>query len=358
MARAGQVAGLAILVAALVVGCSLQPSPSPSAPASDDATGSGGPGPSVDPSGEAPSAAGASASASPAAGGWERLPSAPFSRLERAVAAHDGRIWLAGGLTPLGGALTDVEILDPATGEWSDGPSLPTGIHHAALVSDGDRLLLLGGYLGASFEQPTEIVLVLEDGADAWIEGPALPEARAAGAAAWDGERVVYAGGVAPGGDFSTDVSALVDGAWQRLGTMVGPREHLAATSDGAGRTWLMGGRLGTLDTNVATIEVVEGATITIGPALLTPRGGVAAFHDPAVGACLTGGEAPDRAYRTVECVDEDGAVTALSDLAEPHHGHGAAVVDGIAYVVLGGPEPTLSAGSTVERLDLAAQER
>jgi hypothetical protein len=45
--------------------------------------------------------------------------------------------------------------------------------------------------------------------------------------------------------------------------------------------------------------------------------------------------------------------VTTLPPLNEPHHGHGAAVVDGIAYVLLGGPEPTLSADSTVEALTL-----
>jgi hypothetical protein len=33
-------------------------------------------------------------------------------------------------------------------------------------------------------------------------------------------------------------------------------------------------------------------------------------------------------------------------------HGHGAAVVDGIAYVLMGGPTPGLSAQSSVESLD------
>ena len=48
-----------------------------------------------------------------------------------------------------------------------------------------------------------------------------------------------------------------------------------------------------------------------------------------------------------------DGTVTTLPELGEPHHGHGAAVVDGLAYVLLGGPEPTLSAGATIETLAL-----
>ena len=347
MAHAEPRATLLILAAALLAACSDAPPEASEAP-----PGSRFPATSVP---AASAAAPAPPSASSAAASWVRLPQAPIARLEMAVTAHDGRIWLAGGLSALGAALTDVDVLDPASGTWADGPSLPTGIHHAALVSDGERLVLIGGYLGAAFSQPTEIVLVLEDGATEWVAGPSLPEPRAAGAAAWDGTRVVYAGGVGPGNGYSAEVVALVGDAWQPVGTMVGPREHLAAASDGAGTTWLMGGRLGGLDTNVATVEVVDGDEISLGPSLATPRGGVAAFHAPSVGACLTGGEAPDRAYVTVECVAADGSVSALPDLLEPHHGHGAAVVDGVAYVVLGGPQPMLSAGSTVEALTLGA---
>ena len=285
---------------------------------------------------------------------WERIADAPFARLEMATAAHGGRIWLAGGLSPLGEALTDVEVLDPATGEWSDGPSLPSGVHHAALVSDGSRLLLIGGYLGSSFSLPTEIVLVLADGDDTWREGPPLPDQRAAGAAAFDGDRVVYGGGVGVGG-VAGDIYALDGDAWDRIGGMRVAREHLAATSDEAGRTWLLGGRVGGLEGNLGTVELVEGDSITELESLPTPRGGVAAFYDADLGACLTGGEAPDRAYTTVECIGASGAPTTLAELNEPHHGHGAVVVDGVAYVLLGGPQPTLSAGPVVETLDLGS---
>jgi hypothetical protein len=269
-----------------------------------------------------------------------------------AAPSHRGRIWLAGGLEPLGNAVADVDIFDPAAGTWSEGPALPVAVHHAALVSDGERLVLIGGYLGSAFNRPTDIVLILSDGDDAWREGVALPEPRAAGAAAWDGSRIVYAGGVHA--DVRAEVYALDGGAWSMIGAMAGPREHLAATSDGNGRTWLLGGRLGGLDGNLATVELLEGETITEQAELPTARGGVAAFFAPGIGACLTGGEAPDRAYRVVECIAPDGTVAALADLVEPHHGHGAAVVEGTAYVLLGGPEPLLTADTTVEAIDLA----
>ena len=269
------------------------------------------------------------------------------------MTAHGGRIWLAGGLSPFGEALGEVEIFDPATGKWSDGPPLPAGVHHAALVSDGARLLLIGGYLGSAFNRPTDIVLVLADGADAWQPGPSLPEPRAAGAAAWDGDRVVYAGGVGDG--IESDVYALTGESWNAVGAMREPREHLAAVSDLEGRTWLMGGRVGGLTSNLGTVELVEGDQVDFLGGLPTPRGGVAAFHVPALGGCLTGGEAPDLAFTTVECMAADATISQLPDLLEPHHGHGAAVVDGVAYVLLGGPQPALSAGSTVESLALDA---
>lgn len=270
-----------------------------------------------------------------------------------ATAAHDGRIWMAGGLSQLGEAVAEVEIFDPASGEWSSGPGLPTGVHHAALVSDGERLLLVGGYVGSGFNAPTDIVLALPGGADAWEEAPSLPDPRAAGAAAWDGSRLVYAGGVGRGG-VSGDVFALADGTWERLGAMPRAREHLAATSDGEGRTWLLGGRVGGLDGNLGDVDLVEGGTITALEPLPTPRGGVAAFFLPAIGACLTGGEAPAEALRTVECVAADGVARAAPDMTLLRHGHGAAVVDGVAYVVLGGPTPGLSAHASVERFDVA----
>jgi non-specific serine/threonine protein kinase len=173
-----------------------------------------------------------------------------------------------------------------------------------------------------------------------------------AGAAAWDGERVVYGGGVGSAG-VSTDVFALVGDAWHEIGDLPRPREHLAATSDGSGTTWILGGRVLSLESNLGDVAVISGNEVRALSATLSRRGGVAAFWAEGLGACLTGGEAPDMAYRTVECVDAEGTITTLPDMTQPRHGHGAAVVGGSAYAVLGGPEPFLTASSTVEALDL-----
>ncbi|HEX2222038.1 MAG TPA: hypothetical protein VHK06_05890, partial [Candidatus Limnocylindria bacterium] len=232
---------------------------------------------------------------------------------------------------------------------------LPEPLHHAALVSTEDELFLIGGYVGASFSAPTDAVVRLDG--DGWTAATALPSARAAGAAAWDGERVVYGGGVLNGGGLAHDVLGFDGQAWTSIGNLSSPREHLAASSDGEGRTWLLGGRMLSLLTNTTTVDLVADAGVRRIAQLPTARGGVAAFHAPELGACLTGGEEPSRAIDAVECVDADGRLTVLPPLAEPRHGHGAAVVDGVAYVLLGGPQPLLTVSPTVQALEVAAAD-
>ena len=286
----------------------------------------------------------------PAAAGWREGPEAPFSRLEMATATLDGRIWIAGGLEPDGAVTDALSVYDPALGEWSEGPHLPAAVHHAALASDGSRLILIGGYLGTT-NAPTDEVHLFDPATGSWEAGPPLPEPRAAGAASHDGTRVVYGGGVGPGG-VRDDLFVLANGAWSRIGALTRAREHLAATTDGSGRVWFLGGRQGALDRNVGDVDIVEGAGVRRLPSL-SPRGGVAAFFTREIGACLTGGEAPSFALATVECVDDEGHITALPDMRQRRHGHGAAVIDGVAYALLGGEVPGLNASSTLEELPL-----
>jgi len=286
--------------------------------------------------------------------GWTAGPSALEALTEVAVAVHDGRIWVAGGLDAGGRAVATVQVLDPATGVWELGPELPEPIHHATLASDGERVLLIGGYGSDGAARATvhalEAVAPLDG---AWIEHVGLPAPRAAGAAAWDGAgRIVYAGGVGPDG-VSGDVLVLVDRGWRELGALSEPREHLAATSDDAGTTYVMGGRRGGLDGNLAVVDVVAGDGVRRLGEVPTRRGGVAAFWWPALGACLVGGESPGGTNPQVECIDAGGRVTGLPDLARSRHGLGAVVVDGTAYVLLGGEQPGLFVSDAVELLKL-----
>jgi hypothetical protein len=300
---------------------------------------------------------GRSAPSTAATGPWTPVATAPIELTEVAVAVHHGRIWVAGGLRPDGTASVAVLVFDPVTDKWSTGPTLPAAVHHAALVSTSNGLVLVGGYVGDTLTIPTNAVRRLDDGATTWLDGVPLPEARAAGGATFDGTRIVYAGGVKPDG-VAGEVFAFSpgEGAWTPIGRLPTAREHLAVTTDGAGRTFVLGGRVGGVDKNLGIVDVVQGtgddAVHTMGE-LPTKRGGVGAFWWPSLGACLAGGESPGGTNPQVECIGPDGALAVLPDLVVARHGVGAAVIDGAAYVVLGGRQPGLFASDVTEKITL-----
>ena len=290
-----------------------------------------------------------------ATGPWSTVAAAPIELTEVAVAVHNGRIWVAGGLRPDGTASVAVLVFDPVTGKWTTGPTLRAAVHHAALVSTPTGLVLVGGYVGDTMTVPTSAVRRLDDGAKAWVDGVPLPEARAAGGAAYDGKRIVYAGGVKSDG-VASEVFAFAsgDGAWTPAGRLPTAREHLAVTTDGAGKTFVLGGRVGGLDKNLGIVDVIDGTgdVHTIGE-LPTARGGVGAFWWPELGACLAGGESPGGTNPQVECIAPDGTLSKLPDLRVARHGVGAGVIDDAAYVVLGGLQPGMFASDVTEKITL-----
>lgn len=280
---------------------------------------------------------------------WRQLADAPAARTEVASAAHAGRLWVVGGFAADGSASSAVFVMDPGDASWSEAAPLPEAVHHAALVSDGERLYVIGGYVGAGFERPTTAVWAMRQSGN-WEAAPPLPEPRAAGAAAWDGARIVFAGGVGPGG-VAAEVYALAGEEWEPLGVLAEARQHLAATTDGEGRTWVLGGRHTSLATNVGTIELLVDAEVELVAADLTPRSGVGAFWLAGLGACLVGGETPDGTSAAVECVDAAAQLTELPPLDVARHGIGVALLDDGAYAVMGGEEPGLFVSAVVERL-------
>ncbi len=290
--------------------------------------------------------------AGPGESGWVRADAAPIALTEVAAAAHQGRIWVAGGLDEGGRAVAHLVVYDPVGDAWAESPPLPEPVHHSALVSDGAALFLIGGYTGNGFDRPTAAVWRLDDtDAGVWSPAEPLPEPRAAGAAAWNGrEAILYGGGVGPSG-VSAEVFILDGGEWRPVATLSRPREHLAASSSEIGSVAFLAGR--DAGGNLGVVDVVsEAGEVGRGPDLPTPRGGVAAFAAGALGDCVVGGEGPNGTFADVECVAAAGTTT-LPGLTAPRHGLGAVVLGDRAYVLLGGPRPGLTVSAVVEVLDL-----
>lgn len=55
---------------------------------------------------------------------WKALPKPPFQRRALALAAHDGKLYVIGGMQKRGGPSTAVDVYDPSTKKWSKGPAL------------------------------------------------------------------------------------------------------------------------------------------------------------------------------------------------------------------------------------------
>lgn len=73
---------------------------------------------------------------------WKPLPTPPFHRRALALAAQNGKLYVIGGMQEEGGPTTRVDIFDPKTNAWSQGPSLVgedgmTGFGAAAFATGG-----------------------------------------------------------------------------------------------------------------------------------------------------------------------------------------------------------------------------
>jgi N-acetylneuraminic acid mutarotase len=82
--------------------------------------------------------------------GWKVVESVPFERRAFSVTAHEGKIYVIGGMQKDGGPTTAVSVYDPASGKWSDGPKLPAdkefeGFGNAAVSCGGTLLVTTHG---------------------------------------------------------------------------------------------------------------------------------------------------------------------------------------------------------------------
>jgi hypothetical protein len=267
------------------------------------------------------------------------------------VASHRGELWLAGGETS-GDDLTSVKSFDPLSGRWTDRPELPEPITHAALVSDGEWLYLIGGIIKGSDNRVLDTVYRLDDPARAWTLDGSLPEPRMSGAAAWDGERIVFAGGVASTEEGSrtpsADVWSLERGRWREHEPLQEAREHLAAATDGNGTVWFIGG-VDRPNTQVLdSVDEVRASTVTAATPIAVARQGLAAVWTAQTGPCGLGGATDALGREPSEAVDcpEAASGAVVPPLPAARYVLGAAVLGDSIYVV--GGRGTIEQSDTV----------
>ena len=291
-------------------------------------------------------------SAAPGEPGWAYAAPAPIALTEVAAAAHRGRIWVAGGLDAAGHAVDLVQVYDPVGNHWAEGTALPEPVHHAALVSDGDALFLIGGYTGDGFDRPTAAVWRLDDtDGGPWTADQPLPEPRGAGAAAWNGQGLImYGGGVGPAG--------VSDGVFVREDDGLAPAGDIEPTAR-ASRCKLGRRRIRHVPGWPRSDGQPRDGRSRVGGGHRRPDRGPA--HAAWRYRRLLGRRARRlrRRWRGSERDVRGGRVRRrirnhdLPGLEVPRHGLGAVFVEGRAYVLLGGRQPGLTVSDVVEVLDL-----
>ncbi len=289
------------------------------------------------------------AAAVPAAA-WKRLADLPVPVDSAAVAAYQGKIWVAGGLTNNGDTkLTSTYVYDPATDKWSEGPELPRPISHAALVATPWNLYFLAGWIQAGGSKQ---VLKLSADQSAWEQDVDLPENRVDGAAAFDGTGILFAGGSRPGGVASDAIFSLRDGAWKQVGKLSVPRQKLSATTNNVDTVWFLGGRRIDSDVTYGNVDQVTSNKVAPPPpggqAPIDPPtdSGAAVFVDGS-GMCLVGGKSPGNVFQSWWC-NQPGGAAKLPKLSPPRAGLGAARIGRTVYIV-GGYSATVQGTTMVE---------
>jgi hypothetical protein len=285
---------------------------------------------------------------------WQKLKTGFHAYSYAGVAAHNGELWVVGGLDA-NGKRDEVLVFNPKTKKWRNGPKLPIPISHAPLVSTGDKLYLLGGVItidGISVPVATVYSLDTRNPDGAWIKEDELPAPRYGGAAAWDGKRLVFAGG-AETFELNTprpaaaEIWELRSGKWKSIDDVLQPaRDRLAAATDGKGRIWFVGGaqmgppvlRRELVPRKIyADVEVLRGNKVGDSKPIRTAIQGAPAVWTHDTGTCVFGGSTilPNQTampVTKVQCLE--GTAPAWPDLPEARYNAGAAVIDSTVYVV------------------------
>jgi Kelch motif/Galactose oxidase, central domain len=267
-----------------------------------------------------------------------------FARSELGAAVIEGHIYAVGGLTAGGTPLPVLEIYDPVSDTWLQGPPMPQPRHHAGVAAVNGRLYVIGGYGSGAYpwdNAAAATVFEFDPVAKQWAEKEPMARPRAAFTAVAVDGKIHCIGGLA--GRVHEAYDAAQD-AWETLPDMPSGREHLASVVIGT-TLYAIGGRhtgdprdFERTTRNFGALEAYDTLTRawTQLPRMEPARGGLAAAG---LGGKLYafGGEFPG-VYPDVDEFDPAaGAWQGMRQMPTPRHGVAAVSIGGAIYVLGGG---------------------
>lgn len=282
-----------------------------------------------------------------AQGTWEDRAPLPQERTEVSITTDGQRLYLIGGFLEEGDDATaprELYAYDPGADEWETLGNIPAGVNHAGFVYHEGHLFIVGGYREATFE-PIDHLRIYDIDSGEWRDGPPLPTARGALAAVVKDGRIHAIGGKV---DEETSVATheaydIAAETWDERSEMFTARDHHRAVAID-GEIFVIAGRAGN-DYEMTANEIYDPADDTWrrGAEMPTGRSGVGmAAHDGWV--YVFGGETFSEPARTFDDAERYDPAADEWEILPPmptaRHGLDAAALDGVIHTVAGGPDP------------------
>ncbi len=269
----------------------------------------------------------------------------PDARHEAGAVAFNNRIYLLGGR-----GKRPVNEYNPNTERWTDLGTPSLEMHHFQPVIHENKIWVVGA-MTCCFprEDVLERIQVFDPATKKWSQGPRIPANRlrgSAGAVMYKGKLYVVGGSTNghDGGDVNWfDVYNPATDSWNSLADAPTSRDHASATVIDD-KLIVAGGRQtdhpDTFANLVTSTDIYDFKTgkWSRGPNIPTPRAGAmtVGFGDDVV---VAGGETErsGAAEKTVQAYNsKTGQWRTLPSLKEGRHSGGAAVLDGIMHVISG----------------------
>lgn len=299
---------------------------------------------------------------------WRTAKQLPFPTQEIYAAVHNNHVAVAGGISSrfkLPYFTSRCVAYHPPSDSWLEWPELPEAVHHASLVSTGNRLFLVGGFSGSYKHVWRMRKQVLELSNKQWIATTALPQPQAEGVVSFGPDKKIHlVGGLTLNNtrnrkrsDHTETTNHWVwDGnanRWESAAPI--PTARNSATGAWVGSQLIItGGRTRTGNLPTTEIYNVETDTWDSAEPMPLPQAGGACVAVKN-GLIVFGGEifTPEAAvFKEVWHYHvHQNRWQPLPSLPTPRHGLGAAKIGNNVFVVGGATEPSGSGTSNVNEV-------